>query len=465
MRAVFNLRLFWFQPFLYMDFSLSSSSTLATTASEQSSHRWWQWLPSLYFSSGLPYVAVNILSVILYKNLGLSNTDIVLYTSWLYLPFVIKPLWSPFVDMFKTKRWWIIAAELLIGALFGMVALSLPSAAYLQWSMLAFWLLAFSSATQDISADGFYMLALQQHEQAAFVGVRSLFYRLAVIVGQGLLVVLAGWLIDQYGSARQAWIWVFTGLAVLFILLALYHQWALPRPASDHQSTRESSVLRSFLSIFWAFLRKKQIVVILCFLLLYRFGEAQLLKVAPLFMLDSAANHGLGLSNQMLGWINGTVGLIALTLGGLSGGFLIARFGLKRMLWPMAMAINLPHLAYVFLAFVLPSDVWQIGAAVAIEQFGYGFGFTAYLMVLIMFADGEHKTAHYAIGTGFMALSMLLPGLLSAPLQAVLGYAHFFVWVCLAALPTFVVTALIKVDAQFGKKHLAKKPTKAGKPE
>lgn len=442
-----------------MDQSLSNSSptststsTAASTACAAKNDRWWQWLPSLYFSSGLPYVAVNILSVILYKNLGLSNAEIVIYTSWLYLPFVIKPLWSPFVDMFKTKRWWIVVAELIIGALFGLVALSLPTSHFFQLTLLAFWLLAFSAATQDIGTDGFYMLALTQHEQAAFVGVRSLFYRLAVIVGQGLLVVLAGWLIDLNGNAVLAWTLVFALLAAMFILLALYHQWILPRPASDQVRADGASVLTTFITIFVEFLKKKNILVTLCFLLLYRFGEAQLLKIAPLFMLDSAANHGLALSNQMLGWINGTVGLIALTCGGLSGGFLIARFGLKRMLWPMAIAINLPHLAYVFLALVLPSNVWFIGAAVAIEQFGYGFGFTAYLMYLIMVADGEHKTAHYAIGTGFMALSMLLPGLLSAPLQAYLGYANFFIWVCLAALPTFVVTALIKVDAQFGKK-------------
>lgn len=397
-------------------------------------------------------MVVNILSVILYKNLGLSNAEIVLYTSWLYLPFVIKPLWSPFVDMFKTKRWWIVAAQMLIGALFGLVALSLPTSHFFQLTMLAFWLLAFSAATQDISTDGFYMLALEQHQQAALVGVRSLFYRLAVIVGQGLLVVLAGWLIDLHGSPVFAWTIVFSTLAAIFVLLAFYHQWALPRPASDQMRADDTSVLHTFTTILMAFLKKKHILVTLCFLLLYRFGEAQLLKVAPLFMLDSAANQGLGLSNQMLGWINGTVGLLALTCGGLSGGFFIARFGLKRMLWPMAIAINLPHLAYVFLALVLPVNLWLIGAAVAIEQFGYGFGFTAYLMYLIMVADGEHKTAHYAIGTGFMALSMLLPGLLSAPLQAYLGYANFFIWVCLAALPTFIVTALIKVDAQFGKK-------------
>lgn len=413
----------------------------------------WQWIPTLYFCSGLPFVAVNILSVIMYKNLGLANDDIVIYTSWLYLPFVIKPLWSPLVDLFKTKRWWIVAAELLIGALFGLVALTLPSNHFFQMSLLVFWLLSFSAATHDISTDGFYMMALEQHQQAAYVGVRSMFYRLAVIVGQGLLVIFAGWLIDVKGNATMAWVIIFVMLGALFVVLALYHQWVLPRPVSDQVRVTNESVLTSFITVFGSFLKKKNIVIAICFLLLYRFGEAQLMKVAPLFMLDPASKEGLALSNQQMGFITGTVGLIALTCGGLAGGYLISRFGLKRMLWPMALAINVPHVAYVFLAMALPQNLAVIGVAVAIEQFGYGFGFTAYILFMIMFADGEHKTAHYAVCTGFMALSMMLPGLLSAPILNALGYANFFVWVCVAAVPTFIVTALIKVDPQFGKKQ------------
>ncbi|MDP1980629.1 AmpG family muropeptide MFS transporter [Undibacterium sp.] len=412
----------------------------------------WRWIPSLYFSQGIPYVVVMTLSVIMYKNLDISNSDIALYTSWLYLPFVIKPFWSPFVDMFKTKRFWIITLELVIGALFGLVALTIPMPGFFQATLLVFWLLAFSAATHDISSDGFYMLGLEQHQQAAFVGVRSMFFRMAMLYGQGALVYLAGSLRDLTGDVKFAWIVVFGVLAMKFISLAVYHKWALPRPASDTAHGDPNQVVATFFTIFGKFIKKKNILLTIAFLLLYRFGEAQLVKMAPPFLLDSVDKGGLGLSTQAVGIVYGTMGMIALTIGGLAGGALISRFGLKRMLWPMALAINVPHLVYVYLAFVQPQNIYLIGAAVAIEQMGYGFGFTAYVLYMIMIADGEHKTAHYAICTGFMALSMMLPGMISGRLQEYLGYAHFFVWICIAAVPTFVVTALIKVDPAFGKK-------------
>lgn len=412
----------------------------------------WRWIPSLYFSQGIPYVVVMTLSVIMYKNLDISNSDIALYTSWLYLPFVIKPFWSPFVDMFKTKRFWIVTLELVIGAMFGLVALTIPMPAFFQATLLVFWLLAFSAATHDISSDGFYMLALEQYQQAAFVGVRSMFFRISMLTGQGALVYLAGTLRDMTGDARFGWIVVFCVLAVMFISLSAYHKWALPRPASDCAHGDPNQVVATFFTIFGKFIKKKNILLTIAFLLLYRFGEAQLVKMAPPFLLDSIDKGGLGLSTQAVGIVYGTMGMIALTIGGLAGGALISRFGLKRMLWPMALAINVPHLVYVYLAFVQPQNIYLIGAAVAIEQMGYGFGFTAYVLYMIMIADGEHKTAHYAICTGFMALSMMLPGMFSGRLQEYLGYAHFFVWICIAAVPTFVVTALIKVDPAFGKK-------------
>ena len=412
----------------------------------------WRWIPSLYFSQGIPYVVVMTLSVIMYKNMGISNADIALYTSWLYLPFVIKPLWSPFVDMFKTKRLWVIGLELLIGALFGLVACTIPLGGFFQATLLAFWLLAFGAATHDISTDGFYMLALKQHQQAALVGVRSMFFRLSMLTGQGALVYLAGTLKDWSGDVRFAWTIVFCVLAVMFISLSLYHRWALPKPDSDRPQGDPDQVVATFFRIFKKFLQKKRILLTIAFLLLYRFGEAQLVKMAPPFLLDGVDKGGLGLSTQAVGIIYGTGGMIALTIGGLLGGGLIARFGLKRMLWPMALAINLPHLVYVYLAVLQPQNTWLIGAAVAIEQMGYGFGFTAYVLYMIMIADGEHKTAHYAICTGFMALSMMLPGMFSGWLQASLGYANFFIWICIAAIPTFIVTALIQVDPNFGKK-------------
>jgi PAT family beta-lactamase induction signal transducer AmpG len=410
---------------------------------------WW-WIPSLYFGQGIPYVVVMTLSVILYKNLGLSNTDIALYTSWLYLPFVIKPLWAPFVDLFQTKRWWVVTLELLIGALFASVALTLSLPAYFQISLMLFWLLSFSGATHDISSDGFYMLGLKPHDQVAYVGIRSTFFRLSMIMGQGALVYLAGKLTERSGDVVLAWSVVFFVLAAMFTGMSLYHRFVLPRPLDDVARGDGSHLLRSFLAVFAKFLQKKDILIVLSYLLLYRFGEAQLVKIAPPFLLDQRVHGGLELSTANVGLIYGTVGMVALTVGGLLSAYLVARDGLRRWRWPMALAINVPHGVYVYLALAMPTDVALIGAAVAFEQFGYGFGFTAFVLVMIMTAAGEHKTAHYAICTGFMALGMMLPGMFSGWLQAQLGYANFFIWICVAALSTFVVTALIKVDPTFG---------------
>ena len=413
---------------------------------------WW-WIPSLYFGQGIPYVVVMTLSVIMYKKLGISNTDIALYTSWLYLPWVIKPLWAPFVDMFRTKRFWIVSMQLLIGALLAGVALTIPMPHFFQLTLAVFWLMAFSSATHDIAADGFYMLALKEHEQAAFVGVRSTFYRISMLASQGGLVFLAGQVEEATGNVALAWTVVFFVLAAMFLSLGAYHKWILPKPTSDIERARVTAPMREFFAVFAAFLKKKEIAAILAFLLLYRFGEAQLLKLAAPFLLDSAANGGLALSTQQVGIVYGTIGILCLTLGGLLGGYVISRHGLKRWLWPMVLSVNVPHLVYVYLSMAMPSNIWQIGAAVAIEQFGYGFGFAAYLLYMIMISDGPNKTAHYAICTGFMALGMMLPGMMSGWVQSQLGYANFFVWICLSAVPAFTATALIRVDPGFGKKE------------
>ncbi|MES2103072.1 MAG: AmpG family muropeptide MFS transporter [Pseudomonadota bacterium] len=425
------------------------------------SNKLWRWIPSLYFSQGIPYVIVMTMSVIMYKKMGVSNSDIALYTSWLYLPFVIKPLWSPFVDMFRTKRQWIITLELLIGVLFALVALTIPMPNYFQLTLAGFWLLAFSAATHDISSDGFYMLALEQHQQAAFVGIRSMFFRMSMITGQGALVYLAGSLTDMTGKPAFAWSIVFFVLSAMFISLFIYHKLVLPRPDSDRPRGEPGHAVKTFFSIFAKFLQKKNVGLTLCFLLLYRFGESQLVKMAPPFLLDGMDKGGLGLSTQSVGVVYGTIGMLALTIGGLLSGYLVSRHGLKRWLWPMALAINVPHLAYVYLAFAQPDNIFVVAAAVAIEQLGYGFGFTAFIMYMIMVADGEHKTAHYAICTGFMALGMMLPGMFSGWIQAQLGYAHFFVWICVAAIPSLGITALIRVDPDFGRKKNEPEPSAA----
>jgi len=417
----------------------------------------WRWIPTLYFSQGLPYVVAMTLSVVMYKNLGVSNAEIALYTSWLYLPWVIKPLWSPLVDLLGRKRRWIVALQFTVGAALAMVALALPAPRFLQLTLALLWLMAFASATHDIAADGFYMLALPQRGQAAFVGVRSTFYRLSMIAGQGALVVLAGWLQERSGSPAAAWSLVFGLLATLFAIAGLYHLWALPRPAQDLPAPRTARFRADFAAVFAAFFRKPEIARILAFLLLYRFAEAQLLKLVTPFLLDPRAVGGLGLRTQDVGIAYGTVGVAALTAGGLLGGWLVSRHGLKRLLWPLVLCMHLPNGVFVALAVWQPQSLALVSAAVAVEQFGYGLGFTAYMVYMLMVAGGAdgsavHKTAHYALCTGFMALGMMLPGMGAGWLQEQLGYTAFFVWACVATLPSFAAAALLRIDPEFGRR-------------
>jgi len=571
----------------------------------------WSWVPTLYYAEGIPYIVVMVVSVIMYKRFGISNAEIAFYTSSLSLPWVIKPLWSPFVDILKTRRYWIILTQLILGAGLGGIALSIPGDDYFRYTLAFLWLLSFSSATHDIAADGFYMLGLSKHKQAFFVGVRSTFYRLAMITGQGVLIILAGYIesttglatVDlqvkaQQGSAatrflhpdsvtfsktddaemrilaypenleiglsaeaeadkmvdilarieswnngqgmqdgsaftpvagagfiyfrlshppaegetvvinfgrdkgdksiklvagsrfeftvenwqrpqiaaiqlderlkmsagasfsaksgniKLAWIICFAALAMLFLFFTVYHYFILPHPASDvsNPNNSASQIYSEFITTFVSFFKKKNIGVILAFLLLYRFAEAQLVRLAQPFMLDSAEVGGLALATGEVGFAYGTVGTLALTIGGILGGLLVAKDGLKKWLWPMVFAINMPNVVYVFLAYALPDNFIIINFCVAIEQFGYGFGFTAFMLYMIYAAEGEHKTAHFAICTGFMALGMMLPGMWSGQLQELIGYQYFFIWVMLATIPGFIAARLIHIEADFGKK-------------
>lgn len=414
----------------------------------------WFWVPSLYYAEGIPYVIVMTVSVIMYKRLGISNTDIALYTSWLYLPWVIKPLWSPIVDIFKKKRNWIIVMQLVVGAGLAGVALTIPVANFFQYTLAFLWLVAFSSATHDIAADGFYMLGLSQHDQAFFVGIRSVFYRLAMITGQGLLVILAGFFENSFGDISLAWSVTFIILAGLFILFFVYHKFILPYPITDVSARKDesSSVFNEFIKTFVAFFKKKNIGLILGFILLYRLGEAQLVKIASPFLLDVREVGGIGLTTSEIGLVYGTVGVLCLLLGGIIGGIVVAKHGLKFWIWPMIISINLPDLVYVFLAYVQPTSLVLISVMVAIEQLGYGFGFTAYMLYLIYVSEGEYKTSHYALATGFMALGMMIPGMWSGWLQELIGYQHFFIWICIATIPGFIITYFLKIDPEFGKK-------------
>ena len=394
-------------------------------------------------------------SVIMYKRLDISNTELAFFTSWLYLPWVIKPLWSPIVDILRTRRFWIVAMQLLIGAGFAAVALSLPADNFFRYSLAAFWLIAFSSATHDIAADGFYILGLSDHEQAWFVGIRNTFYRLAMITGQGILVMVAGYFEQTTGDTAYAWSIVFYLLTAVYIVLYAWHRRVLPRPDADVAGQVRSlqELLREFVATFVAFFSKKYIGRILAFLLLYRFAEAQLVKLAPPFLLDERAVGGLELATAEVGFVYGTVGVLMLTIGGLLGAYLAARHGLKYWMWWMAAAINLPNAVYIALAYLTPDSLLAVNLAVGLEQFGYGFGFTAYTLYMLFVARGAHSTAHFAICTGFMALGMMLPGMFSGWLQELLGYQHFFIWVVLAAVPSFAVVALIPLDANFGRNN------------
>jgi PAT family beta-lactamase induction signal transducer AmpG len=606
----------------------------------------WSWVPSLYTAEGLPYVLVMTVSVVMYKGLGISNADIALYTSWLYLPWVIKPLWSPVVDILRTRRWWIWTMQILIGGALAGVALTIPTASFFQYTLAFFWLLAFSSATHDIAADGFYLLATTEKEQAFFVGIRSTFYRIATIFGQGLLVILAGYIQSHTGldkvelqvaakpgvalvesvkpstlvatnvlaaelrivatptdlainpqprtkaeiaallaAAKQqntdngfirtrqhstataakdkapswwtrtvseplagllrrlfgpelksksdvagnigivslqlskppgkevvvtpafksgdksvslaegarlvfddsnwnkpalaviqldpklksataavfeirsgnipfSWVISFWALVGLFLLFGLWHRFILPYPAVDKpgDSHNIGVFVKEFFKTFGAFFAKDRIGILLLFLLLYRFGEAQLVKMVVPFLLDGREVGGLGLTTGQVGLVYGTIGIIALTCGGLLGGMVASRQGLKFWLWTMVCIIHLPDAVFIYLAYAQPDNLFIISACVAVEQFGYGFGFTAYMLYMIYIARGQHQTAHYAICTGFMALGMMIPGMWSGWLQEIIGYQHFFVWVILATVPGFIVAALVPLDPEFGRR-------------
>lgn len=619
----------------------------------------WAWIPTLYFAQGLPYVAVMTISVIMYKRLGISNTDIALYTGWLYLPWVIKPFWSPFVDIIKSKRWWTVSMQWILAFTFAGVAFAIPVPFFFQLTLAVFWVMGFTSATHDIAADGFYMHALTEHEQSLYVGIRSTFYRVATVAGQGLLVIIAGLvetntglepaqltvvanpearqavasipkfdvqvtdtagephfiytasqievgsvapaevdgvpfkayaaavrdsvrmlneangfvsaaqdagqaaaedataavapqkesafttlIRDWFGEERQvatddladniavvgvrlnkmpttdepiilsvthqsgdqsikleqnllttrfeftrdnwnktaylyfeidhklkerteasfvgasgnipfAWIVVFISLSVFFFAVAAYHSWVLPRPLTDGREAKRSAsdIFKEFVQTFVSFFQKKQIWVAVAFMLLYRLPEAQLVKLINPFLLDPIDKGGLGLSTGEVGLVYGTVGIIGLTIGGIIGGIAAARGGLKKWLWPMAWSMSLTCLTFIYLSYCQDSSLLVINICVFIEQFGYGFGFTAYMLYLIYFSEGEHKTAHYAICTGFMALGMMLPGMAAGWLQETIGYRHFFIWTVICCAATIGICAFVKIDPKFGLKE------------
>lgn len=427
---------------------------------------WW-WIPTTYIAEGLPYFAVNTLAVLVYHKMGIGLADMAFFTGWLYLPWVIKPFWSPFVDLFKTKRLWTISMQFLMAITLASVGFFLPASFFLSATLVFFWLTAFFSATHDISADGYYMIELTAHEQAAFVGVRSTFYRIASLIGQGGLVMLAGYLEKKSGNVAQAWSWIFILLGAFFLIVSIYHTRFMPKSADDKPvpGVTVKTILRDFATTFVTFFQKPHIIPAILFMLFYRLPEALCLKLVQPFLISPRNEGGLGLSTYNLGLINGTIGVIALLAGGIIGGIAISRGGLKKWLWPMALCLTLPCIFYCILAMWQPENFTLICAAIFIEQFGYGFGFTAFMLYLIYFSRGESKTSHYAFCTAFMALGMMIPGMFAGWLHDLFsnlhifgadgpqGYVNFFWLVMLSCCATFAVCMNIKIDPQFGKKQ------------
>ncbi len=413
----------------------------------------WLWIPSLYFASGLPYHAITSISDIMYKDMGISNTSIALYTSILLIPWTIKPLWSPFVEMMSTRRKWTLYSQLLLALCFAAVALAVPSGNFLLLTLAAFMVGAFVSSTHDIALDGFYIIALPEEKQAFFSGIRNTFYRIATVFSSGILVMLANKLGHRLGSDTLAWSATFATTALIMAALFIYHRKAMPEPDKDIAGTpKTKEIFGNFTDIIRTYFQKPGIWSAVTFLLLFRFPEAQLGKIGKLFLMDNAAAGGLALDKGDIGFLNGVIGVAGLIIGGIAGGICISRKGLKYWLWPMVVAISLPDIVYVYMSMALPEDLTIVGSCIFIEQLGYGFGFTAYTLYMIYFAQGKYPTAHFAISTAFMSLGMMLPGMISGKIQEWLGYENFFIWVMLCTAVTFIVSAIIKIDPNFGRK-------------
>ena len=409
------------------------------------------WVPTLYFAEGIPYFVVNNISVIMFNRMGMPNGEMALLTSLLYLPWVIKPLWSSFVDVIGTKRWWVTSMQILISVCFILLALTIPSRTY-ALILILFWITAFASATHDIAADGFYMLALSESEQSFYVGVRSTFYRLASIFGQGVLVAVAGKLETLTGNIPAAWSYVLLFTSLIFSAVTIWHLFKLPRPENKGDRQSVASIAKGLGQSISTFFRKPGVLVAMVFMLLYRLPEAFLVKMLNPFLLASVEDGGLGLSTARVGVVYGTAGTVALLAGGILGGMAVSRWGLRKCLWPMALSLAVPSLAFIGLSIFQPQSIWVTSVFICLDQLGYGFGFTAYMLYMIYFSRGEFKTSHYSLCTAFMALSMMLPGLVAGYLQEWLGYTGFFIMVGLCCLVTVGVTFLLNIEEGYGKK-------------
>ena len=447
----------------------------------------WFWVPTLYFAEGVPYFVVNNISVMMFTKMGVPNGDMAFFTTLLYFPWFLKGVWSPLVDVVRTKRWWIVTMQVLLTALMVLLTLTLPhpSVDVIQsgqtpislftLTLVLFIIAAFASATHDIAADGYYMLAHSPSSQAAFIGIRSTFYRIASVFGQGVLVYIAGHIEKSTGDIPYSWRVTLGVSAVVFFLITIYHTFFLPH--SDEDRPRQSSAENvksiedgvqkgngkdaksasnwsELAESFVTFIKKPNVLWAIAFMLLYRFPEGFLIKMCQPFLVHGTETGALGLSTELVGLIYGTFGVIALLAGGIVGGIVASKIGLKRSLWIMAACMTLPCLTFVYLAIYQPDNIVIISIALCVEQFGYGFGFTAYMLYMMYFSEGEFKTSHYAICTAFMALSMMLPGFVAGYIQEAIGYVNFFWMVMACCVATVAVTFIVRgqIDEQYGRK-------------
>ena len=409
----------------------------------------WLWVPSLYFAESIPNAVVSDTATFMYNDFGLTTKELGVVTGSMYLAWVLKPFWSPLVDLVRTKRWWIVVTELMLAVSFLGLALAINSPDWLFWTKVCLWTMAFASATQDISADGFYMLGLNESQQAGFTGVRSTAYRLAMLCAKGFMVWAAGNLTHKLG-VHHGWSAVICIPGIAFVLIAIYHFVVLPRPASDRavQVARKDFV-SGYLSSFSTFFAKPRIGHAIAFMLLFRFAEVQVLAMVSPFLTGKRETGALGLTTEQVGIAYGTVGVIGIICGGIIGGALVARYGLRAWFWRLIVLMHVPNLVFLILAVTQIQNLAVVSGCLFLEQFGYGFGFTVYMLYLMYFAKGEQQTSHYAIATGFMALSLMLPKMISGYVQTALGFQGFFAYVAVCTLPSFYVAWLVWKDDNF----------------
>jgi len=416
------------------------------------------WVPTLYFAEGIPFFAVSLIAGILYKRLGLANDTIAFYTSWLLLPWSLKPLWSPLLEMFKTKKFFVVLLQFLGGLALASIALFLPRANFFPYTLVFFGLAALCSSTHDIAADGLYIASLSNKQQAAYAGWQGGFYNAARFFSQGGLIILAGYLESRSGI-RQAWMSIFVAMGVILVFLSLYHSRVLPAGGVERKSQSVREMAQTFWDVVESFFKKPNILLLLIFIFLYRAGEGQVVRIGPLFLVDNRAVGGLGLTTDQFGAIYGSFGTIAFIAGSILGGYFTSRLGLKRALLPLICVMNLPMLAYYYLSTSLPTNRALITAAMSTEMFGYGFGFVGVILLMMQeIAPGKYQTAHYAFATALMNLGLMIPGTVSGRIQLALGYRRFFIWVLISTIPALILARFIPIRGSAPVPPLAEAP-------